>query len=54
MILCQVWAFVLAALQASAERTLGGLVVSATALLAAGMAFGYFLALPAAVRFLTT
>jgi sec-independent protein translocase protein TatC len=53
VILWQVWAFLAPAFQERTQRTLVGFVVFATVLLAGGLVFGYFIALPAAVHFLT-
>lgn len=53
VILWQVWSFLAPAVDRKTERALGGFVVFATVLFAAGATFGYVLALPAAVRFLT-
>ncbi len=53
VILWQVWSFLAPAIDRKTERALGGFVVFATVLFAAGAAFGYLLALPAAVHFLT-
>ena len=54
VILWQLWAFLAPAVQKGTQRALVSLVASAAALLAGGVAFGYLVALPAAVRFLTT
>jgi sec-independent protein translocase protein TatC len=53
VILWQVWSFLAPAVDRKTERALGGFVVFATVLFAAGATFGYVLALPAAVHFLT-
>ncbi|MDX6513547.1 MAG: sec-independent protein translocase protein TatC [Gaiellaceae bacterium] len=53
IVLWQLWAFLAPAIEAHAERTVLGLVAFATALAAVGLAFGYFVVLPAAVKFLT-
>ncbi|MDQ5821502.1 MAG: twin-arginine translocase subunit TatC [Actinomycetota bacterium] len=53
VILWQVWSFLAPAVDRKTERALGGFVVFATVLFAGGVAFGYVLALPAAVHFLT-
>ncbi len=53
IILWQVWAFLAPAFHEHTQRILVGFVVFATVLLAAGLVFGYFVALPAAVHFLT-
>lgn len=54
VIFWQLWAFLAPAVGAGAERRVLGYVVFATVLLAAGMTFGYFVALPKAVQFLTS
>ncbi len=53
VILWQVWSFLAPTIDRKTERALGGFVVFATVLFAAGATFGYVLALPAAVHFLT-
>jgi sec-independent protein translocase protein TatC len=53
VILWQVWAFLSPAVGRGAQRSIGALVALASGLLVAGVAFGYFVALPAAVSFLT-
>ena len=53
IILWQIWAFFAPAFDAGSERRVLGLVVAATALGLGGLAFGYFLLLPNAVRWLT-
>jgi sec-independent protein translocase protein TatC len=53
VIIWQAWSFFLPAFEAGHERMLKLFVLIATALLAIGVAFGYFLALPAAAHFLT-
>src|SRR3954451_3492495 len=53
MIIWQGWAFFLPAFDAGHERMLRLFVVIATVLLAIGVAFGYFVALPKAAHFLT-
>ena len=53
VILWQLWAFLAPTVEPRAERRVLVAVVSATALLVAGVAFGYFVALPAAVHYLT-
>ncbi len=53
VILWQVWSFLAPAFKKPAERMLVGFVAVATALFAGGVAFGYEIALPAAVHFLT-
>ncbi|HEY2327618.1 MAG TPA: twin-arginine translocase subunit TatC [Gaiellaceae bacterium] len=52
VILWQAWAFFVPALDPAHERMLRYLTLVATALLAAGVLFGYYLALPAADHFL--
>jgi sec-independent protein translocase protein TatC len=53
VILWQAWAFLAPAVGRETQRALARLVTFATALFCAGVAFGYTLALPAAVHFLT-
>jgi sec-independent protein translocase protein TatC len=53
IILWQVWSFFAPALQEHTQRTVAGFVLMAAVLLAGGVAFGYWIALPAAVHFLT-
>lgn len=53
VIFWQLWSFLAPAVDAHQERRVLGLVVAATVLLAGGMVFGYFVALPAAIKFLT-
>jgi sec-independent protein translocase protein TatC len=53
IVIWQVWAFFAPAVEGHHQRTMGVLVLFAILLAACGVAFGYFLALPAAVHFLT-
>jgi sec-independent protein translocase protein TatC len=53
VILWQFWAFLAPAIDAGLERKILGFVLAATGLLAGGIVFGYFVALPAAVHYLT-
>jgi sec-independent protein translocase protein TatC len=53
VILYQAWSFFIPAFEKAHTQLLRGLVFFATALLAGGVAFGYFVALPAAAKFLT-
>lgn len=53
IVLWQAWSFFMPAVQDSHSRTLLVFVVASAALLVCGVFFGYFLALPAAVHFLT-
>jgi sec-independent protein translocase protein TatC len=53
VILWQVWSFFAPAMREQTQRIVAVFVLVATALLAAGIAFGYWVALPAAVHFLT-
>ena len=53
IILWQFWSFFAPAFERSTERALAGFVALATVLLGAGIAFGYKIALPASVKFLT-
>jgi sec-independent protein translocase protein TatC len=52
-IIWQIWAFLAPAMQVGTQRVIAGFSTFAAVLLAAGIAFGYFVALPAAVHFLT-
>jgi len=54
VILWQLWAFLAPAFQEHTQRQLIGFVLFASVLLAGGLVFGYFVALPAAVHFLTS
>lgn len=53
VILWQVWSFLAPAISEHSQRRILGFVAVATGLFMAGLAFGYFIALPAAVHFLT-
>jgi sec-independent protein translocase protein TatC len=54
-IICwQLWAFLAPAVDQAVERALAWFVAFAASLLTAGVAFGYFIVLPAAIHFLTT
>jgi sec-independent protein translocase protein TatC len=53
IVLWQVWAFLAPAFDVRTQRVVVGLVAFATALAALGLVFGYFVALPAALHFLT-
>jgi|SRR6266540_368111 len=53
VILWQIWSFFAPAMMESTQRVVGAFVLLATLLLAGGVAFGYWIALPAAVHFLT-
>jgi sec-independent protein translocase protein TatC len=53
IMLWQLWSFFAPGVAPRIERAIGGLVGAASALGVAGLAFGYFVALPAAVGFLT-
>jgi sec-independent protein translocase protein TatC len=53
VILWQLWGFLAPAMGHRAQRAVVGLSAFAGALALAGLAFGYFLVLPAALRFLT-
>jgi sec-independent protein translocase protein TatC len=53
VILWQVWGFLIPAFEPGHERMLRLFVFLATALMIAGVAFGYFVALPSATSFLT-
>ena len=54
IIVYQVWAFFAPALNPKIQRSVVGLTVFATFLGALGLLFGFFVALPAAVKFLTS
>lgn len=53
IVLWQTWAFLAPALDPRAARALAAFAGVAAALMAAGVAFGYLVALPAAIHFLT-
>ncbi|HEX5449277.1 MAG TPA: twin-arginine translocase subunit TatC [Gaiellaceae bacterium] len=53
VVLWQAWAFFIPAFEKGRERMLRMFVLLATALMVSGILFGYFVALPAAARFLT-
>jgi len=53
VILWQTWSFLAPAFEEHSQRTVAALVAFATVLGVGGIAFGYWLALPAAVHFLT-
>jgi sec-independent protein translocase protein TatC len=53
VVLWQVWSFLAPAFHEHTQRTLVGFVAFSSLLLAGGLVFGYFVALPAAVHFLT-
>src|SRR5262249_27521203 len=53
IILWQVWAFLAPAIEEGQQRTISAFVLLATLLLAGGVLFGYYVALPAAIHFLT-
>ena len=53
VILWQLWSFLAPAIDKHVERRVLGFVFVATGLLAGGVVFGYFVALPAAVKYLT-
>jgi sec-independent protein translocase protein TatC len=52
-VLWQLWSFLAPAFEEHTQRLVAYFVLLSTALLAGGLAFGYFVALPAAVHFLT-
>jgi sec-independent protein translocase protein TatC len=54
VILWQLWSFLAPAVEEHAERTVLVFVLFSTVLLAAGVAFGYWVVLPKAISFLTT
>jgi sec-independent protein translocase protein TatC len=53
IVLWQLWNFLAPAFEEHTQRLVAWFVLLSTALLACGLAFGYFVALPAAVHFLT-
>ena len=53
VVLWQLWSFLAPAFEEHTQRLVAYIVLLSTALLAGGLAFGYFVALPAAVHFLT-
>ncbi|MDX6387030.1 MAG: sec-independent protein translocase protein TatC [Gaiellaceae bacterium] len=53
VILWQLWSFLAPAIDEHSERRIISFVLLATVLLVAGIVFGYFVALPAAVHYLT-
>jgi sec-independent protein translocase protein TatC len=53
VVLWQLWSFLAPAVEEHAERTVFMFVLLATALLVAGVAFGYWVVLPKAIQFLT-
>jgi sec-independent protein translocase protein TatC len=53
IVLYQVWSFFAPAFEQNTQRIVVGLTAFAAILAAGGLAFGYFVALPAAVHFLT-
>lgn len=53
IVIWQLWAFLAPAFREHYQRTMAVLVVAATLLMVGGVLFGYFVALPAAVKFLT-
>jgi sec-independent protein translocase protein TatC len=54
VVLWQLWSFFAPAFLPHVQRAVAGCVVAATGLFAAGIVFGYEVALPAAMKFLTT
>lgn len=54
VVLWQLWGYLAPAFDERAQRAVAGFTVLATALFVAGVAFGKAIALPAALRFLTT
>jgi sec-independent protein translocase protein TatC len=53
VVLWQAWAFFIPAVETEHERMLKAFVLLATVLMVTGVLFGYYVALPAAARFLT-
>ncbi len=54
IVMWQLWAFVAPAFKANVQRVVGALTGGAAALAVAGLAFGYLIALPSALEFLTS
>ena len=54
VILWQVWGFFAPAIEEHSQRVISAFVAFATVLLVCGVLFGYYVALPAAIHFLTT
>ena len=54
VILWQTWAFLAPAIEERSQRIISGFVVFATLMVVCGIAFGYYVALPSAIHFLTT
>ena len=54
IVIWQFWAFLAPAFSAHYQRTMTVMVGAATLLMVGGVLFGYFVALPAAVKFLTS
>lgn len=52
ILIYQIWSFLAPAMERGSQRTIARLMIVATGLLAAGMAFAYFIVLPAAIPFL--
>src|SRR3954451_18596449 len=53
IVIYQLWAFLAPAIDEHSQRSIVGLTAFATMLAVAGLTFGYFVALPAALHFLT-
>lgn len=53
IVLWQLWAFLAPAMEEHRQRIISGFVVVAGALVVCGIAFGYYVALPSAIHFLT-
>ena len=53
IVLWQVWAFLAPAIEERSQRVVSFFVVFAAAMVVAGVAFGYYVALPSAIGFLT-
>ena len=53
VVLWQLWSFLAPAVEQHAERMVFAFVLASTVLLAAGVAFGYWIVLPKAIQFLT-
>jgi sec-independent protein translocase protein TatC len=53
VVLWQLWSFLAPAFEQHTQRLVAGFVLLSSVLLACGLVFGYFVALPAAVHFLT-
>jgi sec-independent protein translocase protein TatC len=53
IVLWQIWAFLAPAMEERSQRMISGFVVFASVMVVCGIAFGYYVALPSAIHFLT-